>query len=159
MTKDINSKLSHAVDSIRISGVNATVIPSPPHAKAYPGDHLFINCSYRQPAVGQIATQCLATARSDTVAVLRCVVAEQAISGIESVCVTFLAPISPTDSMHFRRVYRYSVLSSALRIEPEVIDESFLLSNALFLQSSEVQGIDELIECEPKRETRLKKKL
>ena len=46
MSEDMNLALLRVVDHDRISGIRATVVPSPPHATAYPGNHLFINCSY-----------------------------------------------------------------------------------------------------------------
>jgi hypothetical protein len=157
MSDDIVEALSAAIDREKIIAINATVIPSPSHANAYPGNHLLINCVYQAPVASQDASRVLAVARADTVAILRCLVAENALRGIESVCVTFIAPTS--DYSPRRRLYRYSVLSSAIRTVPESIDDDFLISNRLFLQESEVPDICELLEREPRRETHLKKEL
>ncbi len=166
MSTDLNAALCHVVDRTRVSEIQSCVIPSPPDAKAYPGNHLLINCLCCPSVLAQGAARALALVRLDTVALLRCLVTEQAIRNIESVCLTFLAPAEPpgstmpsNDTVSLQRVYRYSVLSSALGVEPEAIHERFLLSNAFFLQESGVQGVRELIESEPQRKTALKKEL
>ena len=69
---------------------------------------------------------------------------------------TFTAPERPSpENVSRLRVYRYSIVTSALRVQPEDIDERFLLSNRLFLEGSGIQGVQELIESEPRESTLL----
>ena len=72
----------------------------------------------------------------DTATILRCLVRECALADLVSVCVTLGGTLggdwlaTPARG----RIYRYSVLCSALGVAPESIDVRFLLSNRLFLQ-------------------------
>jgi hypothetical protein len=153
MSRDLSERLRKVLDSRTVKAIQGCVIPAPPHAE-YPGNHLFVNCFYDPLVLGWDAAALLATARADAVVMLRCLIAERAMHEIESVCLTFLIypedPPSPDEDVPPCRIYRYNVVSSELNVDPEAVNLQFLLSNALFLQSSRMPEISQLIEDEPK---------
>lgn len=160
MPTNLETVLADAIDHTRVKHVQATIVPSPPHATAYPGDHLFINCYYSPTAVVPDAARCLAVARADVVRFLRCLSASGNLRSVVSVCVTFLvSSISDGTETSLQRLYRYSVLSSAIASELKTIDAVSLLSNGCYLQDSEIGEIRDLIANEPHRETDLSKTL
>jgi hypothetical protein len=162
MDKNINEKLMIAVGRARIETIQAGVVPSPPRAKAYPGNQLFVNCLYHAAILERESESILTLARADVVSVLRALIAERALKGIVSVTVTLLAQdkhYTVNDDVPPWRVYRYSILSSAMGKSPKIIDEKFLLSNQLFLQGSNLDGVAQLLASEPRRATQLKTEL
>jgi hypothetical protein len=162
----ITAALHIALNRTAIVDVRATIVPSPPHAKAYPGNHLFVNCVYPGAVLGETPNGALFTARSDTITLLRQLVDVRALCGLQSICITFLtcgeAPLGlhgGPDDLSSSRLYRYSVLSSALPAEACMVDCPFLLSNGYFLQSSDIPEISRVIGQEPKTKSLLKSTL
>lgn len=157
MTDDLNIALLRAIDNRDVERIKATIVPSSPRAKVYVGNHLLVNCLYRSVAFHSTPANALAAARDDTVAILRCLVNEHAMKDIISVCVTLSGTlggdwlVAPVRG----RIYRYSILCSALNVAPERINPEFLLSNRLFLQTSEVSEIEQAMAAEPPRDSDL----
>jgi len=148
MNEDMDAILLNVLDKSRVQHVRYGVLPSPPDAKFPAGRNLFINCLYYPSMLNQEATWTLEAVHSDTITILRCLIEEQALQGVESVCLSFLVPTGErlsNDYLLLRRIYHYSILSSALDGTPETVTEKFLFSNRHFSQGSDVPEIAALI--------------
>jgi hypothetical protein len=142
----VETLISCLADGQRILVVTAGEVPAPPHAK-HQGNHLFVNCLYDESTRQLSSGAILAAARADTLMVLRFLVANKMVKDIVSVVITFVA--ESRIRIPRRRLYRYSIFTSALAIDEEKIDASYFSPSHETIQSSEVEEIAVLLPTSP----------
>jgi hypothetical protein len=122
-----------------ILSVRGEFVPAPPGAK-YPGEHLFLNCTYKIDGQGDWPG-ILQQMRQDMSNLLRTITAEKLFGQAVSLCISFITNEKPSG----RRLYRYSILAEAIPSSTEAIDVNFICRETRAIESSEVTEIADLI--------------
>jgi hypothetical protein len=141
----MNVALQTLVDHQRIVAIDGAPVPAPPHAKLQ-GNHLFVNCHYDISFSTSPASNLLAAARGDALAILKRLVGSAEIAETVSVVVTIYGhfPFPGATRPARRRIYRVNLLCKDLpQIEARVTPDLLVLSHAD--ESSELDEVAELI--------------
>jgi hypothetical protein len=141
----IDNCLNHLVHESKLVAIDTGVVSAPSDAE-HSGNHLMVNCLYHDN-LGKIPPHSmLATARSDTLVILKELVRQKMLDGIISVCISFFVNIPPTGRR--TRIYRYSIFTNAISHASSALDESFFKPSMHTIQSSQYREIEILLSRE-----------
>jgi hypothetical protein len=138
------SSLSQLADGKRIVSIEAGDITAPSHA-GHPGTHLIVNCLFHSDLAQLSPPTLLATSQTETIFILKHLVANKLLDGIVSVNLSFYEAPDSQRLRPRRRIYRFGTIVSSLPRDAATINESCFIPSNETIQSSQFDEITSLL--------------
>jgi hypothetical protein len=137
----MNDHFECLVDGVSIEAIDAVPVPDPPHVQS-PGIHLFVNCFYSSTTAEKVPVELLSTARSDLTRIVKIVIRDDLLNGMESLCVSFMGACVHGGKR--QRIYRYAMHRDSYPKDADAVSISWLLGADRHFQSSDVGSVAHL---------------